>query len=132
MVAAVLPVVVIMVVVMMGIVMVVVVVVMVANAVVTTEALAQGELGGQLSDGLPLVQDGLLLPHEALAQVQDGGFGLVGHQASPVSAVVTVSVAVTARSVGHTGWRIAAGVCFWGNWSANKFGANAIVMFHTR
>lgn len=77
------------------IVVVVAVVVMVANAMVTTEALAQGKLGGQLSDGLPLVQDGLLLPHKALAQVQDGGFGLVGHHATPVTAIVAVSVAVS-------------------------------------
>lgn len=135
--AAVLPVVVVAVavvmIVMMGIVMVVVVVVMVISAMVTTtEALAQGELGGQLPDGLPLVQDGLLLPHKALAQVQDGGFGLFGHHASPATAVVTICVAVTARSMGHTGWRIAAGVCFWGNWGANKFRANAIVIFYAR
>lgn len=136
MVAAVLPVVVVVVVVVMGIVMVVVVifvvVVVVANAMVTTKALAQGKLGGQLSDGLPLVQDGLLLPHKALAQVQDGGFGLVRHHATPAAAIVAISVAVTARSMGHTGWRIAAGVCFWGDWGADKFGANAIVMFYTR
>lgn len=131
-----LAVVVIVVVVMMGIVMVVAVVVMVANAMVTTEALAQGKFGGQLSDGFPLVQDGLLLPHKALTQVQDGGFGLVGHHATAVTAIVAVSVAVSVSisvwSMGHTGWRVAAGVCFWWNWSANKFGANAIVMFYAR
>lgn len=136
MVAAVLPVVVIVVVVVMGVVMVVVVifvvVVMVTNAMVTTEALAQSELGGQLPDGLPLVQDGLLLPHKALTQVQDGGFGLVGHHASPVTAIVASSVAVTAWSMGHIGWGIAAGICFWGNWGANEFGANAIVVFYAR
>lgn len=110
----------------------VVMVVMVVRAMVTTEALAQGELGGQLPDGLSLVQDGLLLPHEALAQVQDGGFGLIRHHASPAAAIVTISVAVTGRSMGHTGWGIAAGVCFWGDWGANKFGANAIVIFYAR
>lgn len=68
-------------VVVMAVVVVVVVVAMVivvtADATVTAEALTQGELCGQLPDGLSLVQDGLLLPHEALAEVQDGGFGLV-------------------------------------------------------
>lgn len=130
MVAAVLPMVIVMVVVMMVIAVVIVVVVMVTNTMVTTEALAQSELGGQLSDGLPLVQNGLLLPHEALAQVQDGGFGLVRHHVSPVTAIVAISVSITAWSMGHTGWRIAAGVCFWGNWSANKFWANAIVVLY--
>ena len=119
---------------MMGIMMVVmvVVVVMVIGAMVTTKALAQGELGGELPDGLPLVQDGLLLPHKALAKVQDGGFGLIGHHASPGAAIVAVSVAVTARCVGDTGWGITAGVCFWGNWGANKFRAYAIVIFYSR
>lgn len=69
-VAAVLPVVVIVVAVMMAIEMAAaVVVVVVTAAVVTTEALTQRKLSGQLSDGLPLVQDGLLLPHQALTQV---------------------------------------------------------------
>lgn len=130
MVAAVLPVVVIMVVIMMVLMVIVVVVFMVTSAMVTTEALAQCELGGQLPDGLPLVQDGLLLPYKALAQVQDGGFGLVRHRVSPVTAIVAISVAITAWSMGHTGWRITAGVCFWGNRGANKFWANAIVMFY--
>lgn len=130
MMAAMLPVVVVVVVVVMVVVVVIMVVVMVTDTVVTTEALAQSELGGQLSDGLPLVQNGLLLPHEALAQVQDGGFGLVGHHVSPVAAIVAISVSITAWSMGHTGWRIATGVCFWGDWSANKFRANAIVMFY--
>ena len=44
-----------------------------------TEALAQGQLGGELPDGLPLVQDGLLLLDQALPQVEDGGLGLVRH-----------------------------------------------------
>lgn len=111
----------------MGVVMIVVpiLVVVVAGAVMATEALAQGELGGQLPDGLPLVQDGLLLPHKALAQVQDGGFGLVGHHGSPAAAIV----AVAAGSMGHTGWGVAAGVCFRGNRSANKLGADAVVIF---
>lgn len=130
--AAVLPVVVIMVIVMMRIMMVVVaifvVVVMVATIMVTTEALAQGELGGELSDGLPLVQDGLLLPHKALTQVQDGGFGLVGHHASPVTAILAIS----GWSMGHSGWRKAAGVCIWGDRSADKFGANAIIILYAR
>lgn len=39
------------------------------------EALAQGELGRQLSNGLPLVQDGLFLLDEALPEMEDGGFG---------------------------------------------------------
>lgn len=106
-----------------------VVAIVMAAVVVTAEALTQRELGGELPDGLPLVQDGLLLPHEALAQMQDGGFGLVGHRAPPVAAVVAVAVAVAAWPVGHAGWGVAAGLCFWGNRGANKFGANAIVMF---
>ena len=101
---------------------------MVTATVVTTEALAQGELGGELPDGLPLVQDGLLLPHKALTQVQDGGFGLVGHHASPVTAIVASS----GWSMGHSGWRKAAGVCIWGDWSADKFGANAIIILYAR
>lgn len=65
-----LPMVVIMVVVMMSIMMIIVVmVVMVTSAMVTTKALTQGKLCSQLSDGLPLVQNGLLLPHKALTQV---------------------------------------------------------------
>lgn len=70
-VAAVLPAVIVVVVVMMGIVVVVaaVVVVVVTAAMVTAKALTQGQLCGELPDGLPLVQDGLLLPHQALAQV---------------------------------------------------------------
>lgn len=128
MMTAVLPVVVIMVVVMMCIMMVVMVVVMVATAMVTAKALTQGKFSSQLSDGLPLVKDGLLLPHKALTQVQDGGFGLIRHHATPVTAIVTIS----AWSMGHTGWRVAAGVCLWWNWSANKFGADAIVMFYAR
>lgn len=51
------------------IVMIVVVVVMMAATMVVAEALAQGELGGQLPDGFPLVQDGLLLPHQAFTQM---------------------------------------------------------------
>lgn len=144
MVAAVMPVVVVVVVVMMvvvmivmtGIMVVVMVIVVVAvvmtNAMVTAEALAQGELGGQLPDGLPLIQDGLLLPHKAFSQMQDGGFGLVRHHASPAAAVVTVTVAVTVGSMGHTGWGKAAWVCLWGNWGANKFRANAIGIFYAR
>lgn len=72
MVAAVWPVVIIVVVVVVGVVMAAaaaVVVVVVAIAMVTTKALAQRKLGGELSDGLPLVQDGLLLPDQALPQV---------------------------------------------------------------
>lgn len=121
-------VVVVVVVVMIGIMMAVVVVVMVTSAVVTPEALAQCKLGGQLSDRLPLVKDSLLLPHKAFAQVQDGGFGLVRHHATPVTAVVAIGV----WTMGYTGWRIAAGVCFWWDWSANKFGADSIVMFYAR
>lgn len=104
--------------------------VMMTTAMVTAEALAQRELGGQLPDGFSLVQDGLLLPHKALTQVQNGGFGLVRHHAPPVAAVVAVAVAITAWSVGHTGWGETAWVCFWGNRGANKFGANAIVIFY--
>lgn len=71
MVAAVLPVVIIVVVVVMGVVMGVaaVVVVVVTAAMVTAKALTQRKLCGELPDGLPLVQDGLLLPHQALPQV---------------------------------------------------------------
>ena len=80
--------------------MMVLVVVVVTNP--ATKALAESELGRQLSDGLPLVQNGLLLPHQALPQVQDGGFSLVRHD-SPCAAisspshrtVVPVTVAVT-------------------------------------
>lgn len=110
----------------------VMVAVMMTSAMVTAKALAQRELGGQLPDGFPLVQDGLLLPHKALAKVQNGGFGLVGHHAPPVAAIVAVAVAITAWSMGHAGWGVAAWVCFWGNWGANKFGANAIVIFYAR
>lgn len=123
-------VVVIMVVIVVVVMVVVVVVVVVSVAMVTTEALAQGQLGGQLSDGLALVQDGLLLPHQALPQVQDGGFGLVGHHAAPAGAAVPVSVGVAARSMGHRGWRVAARVCLRGDRSADKFGAHAVVMFY--
>lgn len=68
---AVQPVVIIVVVVVVGVVMATaaVVVVVVAVAMVTTKALAQRKLGGELSDGLPLVQDGLLLPDQALPEV---------------------------------------------------------------
>lgn len=114
----------------MGAVVVVVVAVVMTGAMVTAEALAQRELGGQLPDRFPLVQDGLLLPHEALAQMQDGGLGLVGHHAPPVAAIVAVAIA--AWSMGHTGWGVAAWVCFWGNWSADELGANAIVIFYAR
>lgn len=34
--------------------------------------------------------------------------------------------------MGHTRWRIAAGVYIWGDWGADKFGANAIAIFYTR
>ena len=44
-----------------------------------TEALAQSQLSGELPDGLPLVQDGLLLLDQALPQVEYGGLGLVRH-----------------------------------------------------
>lgn len=110
----------------------VMVTVMMTSAMVTAESLAQRKLGSQLPDGFPLVQDGLLLPHKALAKVQNGGFGLVGHHAPPVAAIVAVAVAITAWSMGHTGWGVAAWVCFWGNWSANKFGTNAIAIFYAR
>lgn len=114
------------------VVVVVVMVVVVTGAVMTPEALAQSELGGQLPDGFSLIEDGLLLPYEALAQVQDGGFGFVGHHATPAGAAVVVSVPVTARSMGHVGRGVAAGVCLWGDGSANKLGANAVVMIHAR
>ena len=74
------------------------------SAMMTPKALTQGELGGQLSDGLPLVQDGFLLPHKAFTQVQDSGFSLVGHHASTAAATVVIIVAVSAWSMGHTGW----------------------------
>lgn len=41
------------------------------------EALTQSQLGRQLPNGLPLVQDGLSLLHQALPQVEDSGFGLL-------------------------------------------------------
>lgn len=59
----------IMMVVVMRVVVVVVMVVMMASTVVTAKALAQSEFGSQLPDGLPLVQDGLLLPHETFPQM---------------------------------------------------------------
>lgn len=40
------------------------------------ETLAHHQLGRQLPDGLPLVQDRLLLLDEALPEVKNGGFGL--------------------------------------------------------
>lgn len=113
-----------------GVVMVFVVVVVAIGAMVTAKALTQGEFGGQLPDGLPLVQDGLLLPHQTLAQMQDGGFGLVGHHAAPAAAVVAARLAVAARPVGHAGRGVAAWVGFWGNRGADKFGANAVVIFN--
>lgn len=127
-VAAVLPVLVVMVVVVMGVVVAVaaVVAVVVTAAMVTAKALAQRQLCGELPDGLPLVQDGLLLPHQALAQVQDGGFGLVGHDAPSIGAAVVVR----GGSVGHRRRRIAAGVGLRGDWGANKLGADPIVVFN--
>lgn len=72
MVAAVQPVVIVVVVVVVGVVVAAaaaVVGVVVAVAMVATKALAQRQLGGELSDGLPLVQNGLFLPDQALPQV---------------------------------------------------------------
>lgn len=138
--AVVLPMVLVMVVVMVVIVMVVMMVVMmgivmavmVTDAVVSAKALTQGQLGRQLSDGLSLVQNCLFLPHKTFAQVQDGCFGLVRHRATPIAAIWAITVTICGWSMGHTGRRIAARVCLWWNWSANKFGADAIIIFYAR
>lgn len=52
-------------------------VVLIVRRCALPEALAQRQLGRQLPDGLPLVQDRLLLLDEALPEVKDGGFGLL-------------------------------------------------------
>lgn len=66
------------------------VVVMAAHAAV--EALTQVQFGGELSDSLPLVQDGFFLLHQTLPQVQDCRFCLLRH--SPPAVAVPVRSAV--------------------------------------
>lgn len=121
-----------MVAVVMVVVMSIVVVVVMANTVVTAKALAQRQLGSQLSDGLSLVQYCLFLPHKTFTQVQDGRFGLVRHHAPPGAGIWATAVTIGGWSMGHTGRRIAARVCLWRYRSANEFGANAIVVFYAR
>lgn len=113
-------------------VMSIVVVVVMANTVVAAKALAQRQLGSQLSDGLSLVQYCLFLPHKTFTQVQDGRFGLVRHHAPPGAGIWATAVTIGGWSMGHTGRRIAARVCLWRYRSANEFGANAIVVFYAR
>ena len=93
-----------MVVVMMSVVMSVMMIVVMADAMVTPKPFAQGELGSQLSDGLPLIQDGLLLSDKTFTQVQDSGFSVIGHHAPTAATTVVITVCVTAWSMGHTGW----------------------------
>lgn len=114
------------------VVMRVMVVVVMANGMVTAKALAQCQFGGQLSDGLALVQNCLFLPHQTFTQVQDGGFGLVGHHAAPGARIWATAVTAGSRSVGHNGRRVAARVRLGWYRSANKFGANAIVVLYAR
>lgn len=108
------------------VVVVAVMVVMVTDPVVTSVALAQGELGGQLPDGLPLVQDGLLLPDQALAEVQDSGFGLVRHKAA--SAAATAVLAIGSRGGWNARWGEATRVGVRRDGRAHELGANAILV----
>lgn len=104
------------------------VVFMMSNTMVTPKTFAQGELSGQLSDGLPLVKDGFLLPHKAFAKVQDGGLSFIRHHAS--MGAPTMIMRATTGSMGHSRWGIAARIRLWRNRGANKLGANAITVFY--
>lgn len=73
----------------------------------TVEALTQVQFGSELSDSLPLVQDGFFLLHQTLPQVQDCRFCLLGHSppavAVPIrSTVVSCSGASWATCCGET------------------------------
>lgn len=94
-----------------------------------SETLAQRELGRQLPDGLPLVQDGLLLLDEALPEVEDGGFCLLTRPppASRRGTLMTWS-AGPRRPYARTPCREAGGVRVHGNRGAYKAWVGSVVI----
>lgn len=94
-----------------------------------SEALAQGELGRQLSDGLPLVQNGLFLLDKTLPEVEDGGFGFFARP-PPASRRCTL-MAWSARPCCPYAWtrsREAGRVGIYGNRGANKAWVCSVVI----
>lgn len=91
------------------------------------EALAQGELSCQLSDGLPLVQDGLFLLHKALPKVEDGGLGLFTCPPPP-SRRCTLMTSGTCCTYSWTGGREAGGVHLHRKWGTNKAGVGSMII----
>lgn len=119
-----------------------VVVIVMVSAGAPAEALAQRELGRQLPYGLPLVENGLFLPDQALAQVENGAFGLVRNYAAHMVSItmsVTVTVAMAAVAVARTmprtvavPWGKTRRVRVCGDGGADEFGVRAIIILQTR
>ena len=108
-------------------------VVLVVRRHAPSEALAQGELGRQLSDGLPLVQDGLFLLDQALPEVEDGGFGLFARP-PPASRRCTLMAwsAGPRCSYAWTPRREAGRVCVQGDRGADKAWVGSEVIVRCR
>lgn len=103
--------------------------VLVVRRPAAAEALAHGEFGCQLSDGLSLVQYGLFLLDKALPEMEDGGFGLLTRP-PPASRRYTL-MPCSARPCCPCAWtrcREAGRVCIHGNGGANKAWVGSIVI----
>lgn len=94
-----------------------------------SEALTQGELGRQLPDGLPLVQDGLFLLDEALPEMEDGGFGFFACP-PPASRRCTL-MSGSSRTCWPSAWScciVAGRVCIHRNRSAYKAWVGSVII----
>lgn len=121
------------------------VVIIVVTTCTSAKTLAEGEFGRQLPDGLPLVKNGLFLPHKALTQVEDSCFGLirntVAHHWPVMSIAMSVTMAITmsisvavpmATRAVAVPWREARRVCVCRNWGADKFWVGTKVVLQPR